>query len=882
MFIASLPVYNSENYSPVKPLLDLRENTPATPSDLNTQIKALYNELDRKDEQVIFSIAETAYTIASFIQGKQLWQRNWYSSGRWELAPMPKNVDPNKVRSINTMQFQVSQMLEDIISSNPDFEPSDMFKSFEYSQAAKKSKAVINHYEPKIWTPYFNIMQGLDLITAGTAIEQLKYDAGAKSFEVFKEIWGESEMIVDEGGGECYGCGLKAKFDDFHMWENPKDEQDEKEANEDGKQSAMSGFPQCPQCGEFEVDVHEPQSEKVPTIVGREKYDVGDFVLLARSILSTRFDVSRRPEESSYFITKDYIPNSKVKRLIGDINLPGLSETDIGLEYLHKISRIGAGIGGAKREYVEQKASHKHAMLVTMSIDLDLCAEIQIPNTSDERMTLAGELPKGKTLADLPDVQRNGGATVLGLNGMGVIYGIYAKHHSKEVASIQYFSKPNSGTGRGAEDLAEMQKRRNRQDAQVVAAVDGASPGYVAVQGSMDESELKKMGFPNSRGFITQAAFNLAGRDIDKAIKQFPPQMVAPQLFEYGQEIERFTQMTAHNVSMSGAVFDADNKTATGANILRATAQEIAIPFLNSKAGGRTRTVRNLLGGYRDFFPDIKRNFSLGASSNRQFSQIEVAGRDIDPEIEFVIVANSEIPQNYYSRKVDYLGFTQVVGGIPIIEQLSQANPRLLNVYEKAFNIDLGMNGFDRIEEVCQLRMRQAFDLAELFGELLLQAQSRTQQGGPPQMAEGPEASPSSQIDNMMPQNQAQNGLMPEDENYAFDMLLDNIEPKILPKEKNHKAKSDWFCDYLDSEEGLKLSEIERRILVELSIRHDEMAQIAMVGTMANQTLTESAAGLPISAIEAKGAMIAQQAMPQEEAPGGKPAVKAKPKAKAA
>jgi hypothetical protein len=53
-------------------------------------------------------------------------------------------------------------------------------------------------------------------------------------------------------------------------------------------------------------------------------------------------------------------------------------------------------------------------------------------------------------------------------------------------------------------------------------------------------------------------------------------------------------QMTAHNVSMSGTVFDADNKTATGARILEATAQAITIPFLQAKAGMRSGTIRKI------------------------------------------------------------------------------------------------------------------------------------------------------------------------------------------------------------------------------------------------------------------------------------------------
>src|SRR6185369_2763236 len=113
MLVSDFPIYSGDNYASVKPLLELREDEEPNQTSLNSQIKALYEELDRKDENVIFSISETAYIISSFMQGKQIWQQNWFKGGTWELVPVSsrdKRSNQNMVRGINKMQFQVSQM----------------------------------------------------------------------------------------------------------------------------------------------------------------------------------------------------------------------------------------------------------------------------------------------------------------------------------------------------------------------------------------------------------------------------------------------------------------------------------------------------------------------------------------------------------------------------------------------------------------------------------------------------------------------------------------------------------------------------------------------------------------------------------------------------
>jgi hypothetical protein len=212
MLISDFPIYEGENYAPVKPLLELKKTKQPNQDDVCRQIKALYDELNGREQGLFEAIAETAYTIASFVQGKQCWQRNWYQGGNWQLAVPDKTANPNLTRSFNKMQFQVSQMIEDIISSNPDFEPDDMFKSYDFEKQVKASRAVWNHYERKFYGgdkgAWFNIQQAHSLITTGMAIEELVYDASMKGAKVFREIWGEQPMTLDPG----YGTMLRLRI----------------------------------------------------------------------------------------------------------------------------------------------------------------------------------------------------------------------------------------------------------------------------------------------------------------------------------------------------------------------------------------------------------------------------------------------------------------------------------------------------------------------------------------------------------------------------------------------------------------------------------------------------------------------------------------------
>jgi hypothetical protein len=894
MIINDLPIYDGENYAPVKPLLELKDTEKPNESALTQQIRQRFEELDKRDAPTFENIAEMAYIISSFMQGRQQWQKNYFSGagGRWELVAGGARSDPNKIRSVNKMQFQVSQMLEDLISSNPDYEPEDMFKSYKHEKEVRASKAVWNYYEKKFYTPWFNSEQALSLITAGTALEELVYDASAQSVKAFKEIWGEQQMVIDPGHGECLSCSLKGSPQDFHQWDNVGQGQEYAEITQAAKagdpeaqamyaQMPLASMAQCPSCGSFDVDLLFEEIETVPTVIGLEQYQLGEFRLNNLPIQAVRYDVGKRPEESSYFIDKQFFSLRKVKQLFGDVKIDTGTFTDTALDYLHRMPRIAAGVGGSRGEFGLVSKPKESTMLVRMSLSAEEMSDIEIPRgNSEERQTISGgELPPGQMLADLcPD-----GGTIVGFGRMEHIYGIYKRHHSKSISSMFYFSKPLSGTGRGAEDLTEIQKRVNRIDAQQVKAVDGAAPGYAFVEGAVDEKHIAQIGFPNARIPVRREFFNMT-KQIDSFIRQFEPQKVAPQFFAYATELDKLMQMTAHVVNMSGSVYGADNRTATGAKILEATAQAITIPFLQSKAGGRKGTIRNLLCGYKEVFSEVKRSFASNMNSGKYIAEVEVTGDKINPDIEFVIVENSMIPQNYYVRKADYMAFTNAVATLGGFAEVKSTDPRMLSKLSKVFGVDIGEDEYEHITDICRMRMSESFELAELMAPVIEEqiatqaAQAQANANMPMQSGESaltPEQnasmiSPSGGTD--QPPNlgmeggaaSAFPGTAPpnpvEAANGIYDMLFESLSVPIRPQEKNLLVKAEWYRDFLDSHEGLQLSPNERDIVFELIFKHQEMDRIALATTDAANNMAMAAANLPNAAMQMKVGQMAAMA----------------------
>lgn len=853
MLIADLPIYEGANYAPLRPLIELDERSltagqDSPEGDLCDQLKNLFNELDKQNEVFFEALSETAYISAATVQGRSQWEFDFYRGGLLTLRASDPKANPNRPQSFNKAQFQISRILESLSSSNPDFEPADMFKNWRHEEQVRKVKALVNHYEPLFWNHHFNLEQANSLLMTGMAIEELVFNASAKKVPVYAEKWGVARVPVSEDGGMCFECGLEAPSEAFSGGGSPEIAEIGAAARE-GDQEAIELMgmepqlfaPQCPQCGSFNVETYEAEEAEVPSIEGFERFDVGDFELHDLPAQRCRFDITVRPEDSSYFIDKQYFPSGKIKYVLGkDLDLPPASE-DTCLEYLRRMASISPALY-QERQHSYDVDLRRNTTLFKMSIGPEHTSQIMVPKGTGK--SVSGEkLKEGKTLADCFE---DGKCTIVGFGNGDVIYGIYGSGHGERISTSVFLSRPNSGAGRGIEDMVEIQKRYSRLDQQHLAAVDAANPGYLFVEGSIDENHLRRMHHPSAR---TPVRFDLVRQlgDISRVARQMQPAQVSPQLFSYAAELEKMMQMTAHNITMSGSVFDARNDTATGARILEAAAQAIMIPILQSKAEMRRGTIKNLLRQYPKVFSEISRDYALKTGKN-SFSGVSLKGDEIDPDIDLVIVANSQIPQNFYLRKVDYLGFLNAVAEAGGYQQLKETDPAMLQQIAGIFAVDIGDDAQSSVERICRKRLQDAVAKAPMIIAMIEEEAMQQEMAG------------GMQPESLDPEGGEQE-IAPDPMMMALMAIVGSVEPPIRPEEASHQAKSEWFRDFVESEEAEDMQAFERDICYAFVRAHKEAAMQLMAADqmlMGMDGLVGDAGG---QALMAKGQQIVAEGM---------------------
>jgi hypothetical protein len=100
------------------------------------------------------------------------------------------------------------------------------------------------------------------------------------------------------------------------------------------------------------------------------------------------------------------------------------------------------------------------------------------------------------------------------------------------------------------------------------------------------------------------------------------------------------------------------------------------------------------------------------------------------------------------------------------------------------------------------------------------------------------------------------------DQNSLYDLLFTELTIPIMPMEKDHLQKAEWFRDFLDTHEGLNLGREQREICFEFVLKHQQMDSIARNGMLAMDQMTQGAMNLPGQAMQAKLGQMAQGPQP--------------------
>lgn len=755
---SAIKTYGQQNGAPIKPLIDLsRKSTenklPTTP--LIEQIAEKFKFYSKHEDPVWREIYSAAQLIDLFIQGKQLLRRH-PNNGSWMITPM-KNEAMEK-RCINQMRFWENALVSKWVLSKPNIVVRPGTNNDKAQLAARAGTTIVDFYEELIYTTEFDTRDCKLGLRNGTWINRFRCDDSLESIKGLRSIIENKTVTIGGGFGFCARCETHGTADMF----------------EPNLNSPVPSF-KCPNCGEHTSDVTPPaQAQGVRSNAGQEEVSQGEIVCDQLQIQACRWNLMCRPEDSSWFIYQQKAPLSAIRRLLGPLELKGATD-DMGLDILDKLAYVGQALSGQtvggdrKPEIFRQPVKVEE-----MSLGPDELVDIKL---SKEEETVSGQtIPAGVSFDKLyPE-----GAVICGLNDMSVITGIYPETHRKYIVSGYWHMNPNSGAGQGVGDGVEVQKRANTIDTQAVAALQaGSTPGFLYIKGVIDENEARYLSDPRVAIPVDWSLVPQESRDLNKLVKPaFTPATMPGQMLQYLQGfLNNQFQSTFGVTEFSGGLpgMAGRNDTATGASIAQATSQAISTPTLLSKAYTRKRGSEIVIDLFKRCMP-MPRWFPMkGKFGREEFKQF--SGIDVDADLRFEVVPNSEMTRTIYDVRKDLGEFHAQFGGIMGFLEAKKMYPREVADLAKKWNIDIEDEDYDAITGICAKRIDQ-----------MKQGLQQTQ-------------------DPMR--------------------LIQFIQPPVSQKEPQLDIKAKWLQEYLDTDQGQE-DPMPLRIAIEQLIEGNFMGAVGL------------------------------------------------------
>lgn len=752
-----LPFHSGTNLAPLQPILQVQAGIPKPESTLQ---RALQEKLKwyLSLERAVWNAMYTAgFEVSSFINGQQLLTPNRFMPGQY-LSYVPKDSTEATKRALNLMRFYASNCEFKWALSNPDIKAVAGVDTEQAREAAQAADIIIEHYERQFFRPFISRQEAFQAMCWGTYIWRVRYDDTKKSMVVQQPIYEDQQVSMGEGAAMCGECGYQG--------------------------TAMEQ--QCPQCG-GEMAVMEPAAQgMVPSVTGTQQTQLGDLVAELMPFPECRWDMRCRVEDSSWFIHQRRTSAVAVQRLLGSVKLPGQGDQDdVGLDIAEKLAWAGSGGGGraSMSGGRKPKVYENPAVVVEMSLGPDDIADIIIKANEE---TLGGQvIPAGPLIDTFPE-----GLTVQGINGLGLITGLFSEHHSRNTTSGVWHVKSMSGTGQGLHDTVEVQKRFNADDSQIHTFMRAtATPAMLIRQEAIgDTNRMDYLGMPHANIPINSQNLpdNMKLEDIVRPA--FQPQSVPGTVFTYVYErLNDFAQLTSHVTDFSGGLPNVNNRTATGAQITQANSNALFTPPLQVKGEVRMRIAQIVLDLYREHFP-AERPFAFkGRNGRNQYKYLSAAMLESDIQLE--VTKDSELPKNSFIKREDYTAFFMMCGGGAGYVQLRETDPEFVAEMERTFGIEIKGESFDHIASLCQQRLDQMKPFAMIM------------------------------IDPMM--------------------LLLLIQPPVTPYEPDHDKKAKWFSEWLDDDEG-QTSPMPLRQAAELMVQQhltlyaETVAAVAAIQGIAN------------------------------------------------
>lgn len=728
------PQQESFNAAPIKPLLRLQRGGFAPASYVADAIKAKFQHYHQYNKDVKREIDNVGQLVSLFINGKQYPVYSPWNGGSWGVLPN-RGINDDR-RALNVMRNLVQNLLTKWENSTPDILIRAARNLDKCQSAAKAADAINNFYERQFYNSWFTQQEGLMGMTFGTYIDRYRFDDQKQSMSVIADIFEQKDVSWGDGYGFCAECGFTGKAGEFMS-----------ALGGDGPMAQRK----CPTCHSTAVDVQQPPSGSIHSFVKRQEQKLGDLTCELLPVPACRWDLAKRPEDSDWLIYRQRIPRGAVTKVMGSVQLPDSGIDDHGLEVLKSLQRQGQALGG--RSHFGNQASDREidsGDFVTfdeMWLAPECYADVKLIGNEE---TIGGQqLPKGKLIDVFPD-----GLCAVGLNGMAIVLALYPERHKNHIVSGSWFMQGDTGVGRGLADSVEIQKQFNTLNSQAVSYMAATYTPAIGYDNQIWKgSQAKYIGSPR-----TNIPFDLTklpeGRKLHDSIYQFQPTAMPGQFFNYAQDFlsvmfQKTSMVTDYAQGEPGIT--GQNTTATAAEIDQSNADAINQPIFLIKADARKRGAEITIRLFRQHFP-MKRYFDLGGKYGRE-QGIQLSAADVDTDLLFEVVKNSEMPKGPFTRQKNRIQFFNILGGAEGYLMLRQQDPKLANEIEREFDVDLETDDYDAVNELCLRRLGQMQNALKLgVTEPLL--------------------------------------------------LIEAIQPPISQYEKELREKADWFARWLSLDDG--------------------------------------------------------------------------------
>jgi hypothetical protein len=686
-----IPVYGAgQNWAPLKPFEQVRDKAPAE-HYLCDAIRERFGHFLKADEAPRNEMLEMGRIVDEFISGKQIFGVNPYT-GQIKALPVRRH-DSSTQRAITLMQYFVTKIEEKILLSNPDIQVFPGVDSEKAQSAAYAATAIVDHFEEKFFDGHFNRVEANLILRWGTLISRVRHDPGIKGVTAQRTVFGEIPATFGEGAGYCSECKYKGVAAEFTQ---------QGEA-EDGE---MVSHQACPGCGSEWVLVEQPPQRNVIGPTGTETVEMGDLRLETLPLPACWWNLAKRPEDSERFIYRQRIPRGELVRLLGHVSFPQSSsrDSDKGLDVLEGLARQGVPLGGTSKVPRNPKSSLYQEQDTLDEFWMSPCDYADIVLKGDERTIGGVDLPTGTRLLDVfPD-----GLVAVGINGMSLLLGLYAEKHADHISSSVWHMRPHSGAGRGIVDMVESQMRLNQADNQVRKALDTTTPGGFYDASLVSGEEVSLAYRPGTFVPVDLTKYPGDQRNLSNAIFPVPPTTIPSAVAQYGSTtIKEIMTLQSHVVDNTTGVFQIDPKTATGQQLLQRAGNSIFTPMLLSKAGMRKGIAERSVKLYVKHTP-LSRWIPLrNRIGGRQGLMLK--GADLDYDLVFTVVRDSEAPNNTFTKRQDSDAFLERTGGVQGYFQLKQAYPAQMATFEQRYGIDIESGTDSNVVEMrCSQRLEQA------------------------------------------------------------------------------------------------------------------------------------------------------------------------------